>query len=64
MSARISPEMLRAIELIKAGATRSSAARQTGLRTTSITRSRLYKEWAATQEAGMALEINQDKEKK
>jgi hypothetical protein len=44
MVGRVSQEMLRAIELIKAGATRSSAARQTGVRVTSITRSRLYQE--------------------
>lgn len=45
--------MLRAMELIKGGATRTSAARQTGLRVTSITRSRLYKEWAAKQQTAL-----------
>lgn len=44
MGARTSPEMLRAIELIKAGATRYQAAKETGLRITSITRSRQYQE--------------------
>lgn len=51
MGALVSEKMLRAIELIKAGTTRTSAARITGLRVTSITRSRLYKEWVEQQAA-------------
>lgn len=49
MSARVSAQMLEAIALIKGGATRTTAAKMTGLRVTSISRSRLYKEWAAEQ---------------
>jgi hypothetical protein len=49
MGAKISAEMLRAIQMIREGATRYEAAKATGLRITSITRSRLYKEWVDEQ---------------
>lgn len=42
MSAKISAEMQRAIALIKKGKTRYEAAKLTGVRITSITRSKLY----------------------
>lgn len=51
MAPRISAEMLRAIQMIKDGATRYEAAKATGLRITSITRSKLYKEWIEQQKA-------------
>jgi len=60
MSARVSAQMLEAIALIKGGATRTTAAKMTGLRVTSISRSRLYKEWAA-QQAKLAGLVKQKK---
>ena len=52
MTARVSPQMLEAIELIKAGATRYQAAKKTGLTISAITRSRLYKEYVENQKGG------------
>lgn len=49
MGARVSAEMLRAMELVRQGKTRYEAAKETGLRITAITRSKLYKEWVAQQ---------------
>lgn len=47
-------ELLRAMELVRAGATRTKAARETGIGVTKITRSKLYREWVAQQAAGAA----------
>lgn len=44
MGAKVSPEMLRAISMIKAGLTRYQAAKRTGLTISGITRSKLYRE--------------------
>lgn len=49
MGAKVSQEMLRAIELVKAGETRYSAAKKAGVTLTGITQSKLYKEWIARQ---------------
>lgn len=50
MGGRVSPEMLRARELVKAGATAYRAAKETGLTTGAITRSPWYKEFKAKQQ--------------
>jgi hypothetical protein len=49
MPARVSAEMLRALELIKGGATPYRAAKETGLHESTISRSRLYRAWLAEQ---------------
>lgn len=44
MGARTSPELIRAIELLRAEKTVSQAARETGIRRSTIYRSSLYKQ--------------------
>lgn len=51
MGARISSEMHQAMDLIRNGKTPYRAAQETGLRLSTITRSRLYLAWKAEQEA-------------
>tara|TARA_R110000822_G_scaffold301108_3_gene424826 strand:- start:1575 stop:1733 length:159 start_codon:yes stop_codon:yes gene_type:complete len=48
MTARISPEMLKALELIKQGLTPYAAAKAVGIEQSTISRSRLYKDWIAS----------------
>lgn len=50
MGGRVSPEMLKARELIKQGATAYRAAKETGLTTGAITRSPWYKEYKLKQQ--------------
>lgn len=45
MSARVSQEMLRALELIKKGYSAGQAAKEVGIHRSTISRSKLYKEY-------------------
>ena len=45
MGARVSKEMLDALELIKKGATPYAAAKAIGIEQSTISRSKIYREW-------------------
>jgi hypothetical protein len=47
MAPRISAEMLRALEMIKGGATPYAAAKACGIQQSTISRSKPYREWLA-----------------
>lgn len=49
MGAKISPQMLKALRLVKAGATGRDAARKAGVREESLYRNPDYKAWKAAQ---------------
>lgn len=51
MGAKVSQEMLKAIELVKGGMSRYGAAKQAGVTLTGLLQSRLYLAWKAEQEA-------------
>jgi hypothetical protein len=49
MAARISDEMKKAMDLIRAGSSPAEAAREAGIQRSTISRSRLYAEFLAEQ---------------
>jgi len=49
MGARVSKEMLDALELIKKGATPYAAAKAIGIEQSTISRSKIYREWLKSQ---------------
>ena len=45
-----SPKLIKALELIKSGSTPCAAAKEVGISPSTISRSRLYRDWLATKD--------------